>query len=297
MSPSRTRSTLLATLTLLFGLHIFRVFLPTVIWYLGQRLSAEQLALYALATFALALLAPLVRRLLGERGALALTAGGLAVIRLALQSTSTPLADLALATAGLALWSWFIPLWHQSSRNRPGESDVPVLAVAFPLAFLLDTGSRSLLLSYDLAWRRDLGTSLVVLGLATLAVTLLRRELADRFLSFGDGEATDEPALSSVWPLLGLGPWLYLALALTHNPAALVASTGWDDVKAHMVVNNSAFLGALVCVVAVGWAARWRWPGALLDGGLLVGALALLIAGVGPGRIWLKVASLTSWAT
>jgi len=103
MSQSRIRSVLLATLTLLFGLHVFCVFLPAAIWYLGQYLSAQQLALYALATFALALLAPLVRRL-GEHGALALTAGGLALVRLGIQWVSAPLADLALATAGLALW-------------------------------------------------------------------------------------------------------------------------------------------------------------------------------------------------
>lgn len=292
MNRSRIRSVLLTTLTLLFGLHTFRVFLPTVIWYLGQYLSAQQLALYALATFALALLAPLVRRLLGERGLLALTTGGLALVRLGIQFVAAPVADLALATAGLALLGWFLPLWHQSLRNRPTEGDIPVLAVAFPLAFLLDTGSRTLLLSYDLAWRHGLWAALVVVGLALLALVLLWRELTDRAI----GEAAEEPSPGRVWPFLGLGPWLYLTLAVTHNPSALAASTGWGDVPAHLAVNGFTTLGAVVCALVAGWPARRRRLWALLDGGLLTGALALLVAGLGPGWLWLGLASLTSWA-
>jgi endonuclease/exonuclease/phosphatase family metal-dependent hydrolase len=291
MTQSRIRSILLAALILLFGLHVLRIFLPTVIWYLGQYLGAQQLALYALATFALALLAPLVRRGLGERGALALTAGGLSVVRLAIQFVSTPLAHLVLGTAGLVLWGWFVPLWHQSSRNRPTGHDVPVLAVAFPLAFILDTGSRTLLLSYDLAWRHSWWAVLTAVGLVALALVLLWRELADRSLK----EAAGEPSLGRVWPFLGLGPWLYLALAVTHNPAALAASTGWDDTGSHLAVNGFTALGAVLCVLVTGWPTRRRWLGALVDGGLLAGALTLLVGGVGPGWLWHAIASLTSW--
>ena len=70
------RRVLLAALTLLFGLHTLRVFLPTVIWYLGQYLGPYQLALYALGTFALVLLAPLIRRILGDDRALGVSIGG-----------------------------------------------------------------------------------------------------------------------------------------------------------------------------------------------------------------------------
>ena len=56
-SSLRAHCVLLATFTLLFGLQVFRVYLPTVLWYLGQFLDAEYLALYGLATFSLVLLA------------------------------------------------------------------------------------------------------------------------------------------------------------------------------------------------------------------------------------------------
>jgi endonuclease/exonuclease/phosphatase family metal-dependent hydrolase/uncharacterized membrane protein YidH (DUF202 family) len=291
MSRSRVRCTVLSTLTLLSGLHIFRVFLPTVIWYLGQYLSAEGLALYALATFTPTLLTPFLRRWLGDRGALALTVGGVALVRLAIQLVRAPLADLALATAGLVLFGWFLALWCQSPRNCPDRSDVPSLAVAFPLALLLDTGSRSLLLSYDLAWWHGWEATLIVVGMAGLALALLWQEL-ERAVR---GPA-QEPSLSCVLPLVGLGPWFYLALAVTHNPSALAASTGWGDVPAHLVVNGFTTLGAVVCVAVAGRAVPRSWRGALLGGGLLVGALAFLVAGVGPGWLWMGLAALNLWA-
>jgi endonuclease/exonuclease/phosphatase family metal-dependent hydrolase len=254
--------------------------------------NAPLLGLFALGTFAPALLAPLVRRLLGERGALALTVGGLALVRLAIQWTDAPLAVLVLATAGLVLFGWFLPLWLPSRRNRPTLSDLPVLAIAFPLAFLLDTGSRTWLLSYDLAWRHEWWAGLIVIGLAGLTLVLLWRELADHSLE----APAEEPPLGRVWPFLGLGPWLYLAMAILHNPSAWAAITGWSDVPAHLVVNACGAMGALGCVLVAAWQPRRGWFWALLAGGLLVGALALFTAGIGPGGLWLGLATLAAWA-
>ena len=91
-------------------MQIFSIFLPSAIWHLGQHLSPEQLALYALATFGLTLLAPAIVRSYGERGALTPPVGGLALVRLSIQLARPPLANLLLATAGLGLLGWFIPL-------------------------------------------------------------------------------------------------------------------------------------------------------------------------------------------
>jgi endonuclease/exonuclease/phosphatase family metal-dependent hydrolase len=292
MRRLRLQHALLAALTLLFGLHVLRVFLPTVIWYLGQYLDAEGLVLYALATFALMLLAPFVRRWLGENHALALAAGGLALVRLAIQLARAPLADLVLATIGLGLLGWFFPLWCQSHRNCPGGGEGPVLAVAFPLAFLLDTGSRSLLLSYDLAWQKGWGATLVVLGLVGLALALLWQELARRPVE----EPAQEPSLRYVLPWVGLGPWLYVATSVTHNPAALVAATSWGDIPAHAAVNGLTIVGAVVCVGVANWPALQRRRWALLGGALAVVALVFLVTGVGPGWLWLGLVSFNSWA-
>jgi endonuclease/exonuclease/phosphatase family metal-dependent hydrolase len=296
LSRLRIHCVLLATLTLLFGLQIFRVYLPTVMWYLGQFLSAEGLALYGLATFALALLAPVVRRAVGARGILVVTVGGLALARLAIQLGRTPSADLVFATAGLVLFSWFIPHWCQSRRNCLSRSEVPVLAIAFPLAFLIDTGTRSLMLSYDLAWRSDLVATLAVLGLVVVVIVLLWHELTTCAISKLPGQCAEEPALSSVLPLLALGPWLFIAMTVTHNPAALAAATGWRYGPAHVAVNGFAALGAVAAVWVAGLPILQRWNWALIGGGMLVGALAFLTSGIGPGWLWLGLASVNSWA-
>lgn len=312
LSQWRARSLLLTTFTLLFGLHIFRIFLPTVTWYLGRYLSAVQLGLYALGTFALTLLAPIMRRRLGERGALALAIGGLALVRLIIQLARSPLANLVLATAGLGLLGWFIPLWRESLRNCPTPNRVPILAVAFPLALLLDTVSRSLLLSYDLAWRYDWGAILFIASLVVWTLILLWRELQEGKV----GQTAEESPLSHALPLIRLGLWFYLTLAITHNPSTLMAATGWSDATAHLVVNGLALLGLVAYVelarspspsVSLDFAVvdervvlhgngLRRWPWKLLGGGLLVAALILFFVGIGPGWLWVGLASLNSWA-
>jgi endonuclease/exonuclease/phosphatase family metal-dependent hydrolase len=287
---------LLATLTLLFGLQIYRVYLPTVLWYLGQFLDATQLALYALGTVTLVLLAPVVHRVLGPSRMLILTVGGLALVRLAIQLGRKPLTDLVLATVGLVLLGWFLPQWCQSRRNCPSRSDIPVLAIAFPLAFLLDTGSRSLLLSYDVAWRTSLQATLVLIGMAVALLLLLWHELTKCALGKIPGQCAEEPSLGKVMPLLGLGPWLYISLTITHNPAALEAATGWDNEQAHLAINGFAGLGAFAAVLVAGLSVLQRWYWALVGGATLVLALAFLVAGVGPGWLWLGLASVSSWA-
>ena len=42
MKRLRAHSVLLATLSVLFGVHAFRVLLPTLIWYAGQFMNAQQ---------------------------------------------------------------------------------------------------------------------------------------------------------------------------------------------------------------------------------------------------------------
>ncbi len=259
------------------------------------------------------MLAPLWLRRLGERGALALSVGGLALVRLAVQFARSPLVNLALATAGLAFLGWFIPLWHRSLRNSPSPGAAPVLTVAFPLALLLDTASRSLLLSYDLAWRYDWGAVLVAAGLVALTLFLLWREL-----KYGAvGESAEKRPGRFVVPVLRLGVWFYLTLAITHNPSVLMASAGWSDTSAHLLVNALAVMG----LISVGWAVRsptqpspqsrvWpcehlkpsvlktvtgRWSWALTGTALLVVALTLLLLGVGPGWLWIGLAALNSW--
>lgn len=64
-----------------------------------------------LGTLALVFLAPLSTRALGLRPALWATAGGVAVVRLAMQLVSDPFGRLLLVLVGVVLLLWFVPVY------------------------------------------------------------------------------------------------------------------------------------------------------------------------------------------
>ena len=291
MSKTRIPTLVLVTLIILFGLQFIRVFLASVIWYLGASLAPEMLAVFAMGIFALALLLPIMRRILGERRTLIFTIGGVVIVRLALQIADSGQLHLITASLGVILWSWFIPFWHQSARNRIDEKTLPISLWAFPLAFLIDTSSRSLLWSYDLAWRQGFWPLAIVILLSGLGGYLLWREIR----TGTEFDQNDEPALSRSLPFLGLGAFLYLALSLFHNPAALAAATGWTDVKAYLVTNLFIVLGVLRLVWGAYWPSKQRWLMAILCGAGLTISLALIVAQVAFGWLWFLIGTLTLW--
>jgi endonuclease/exonuclease/phosphatase family metal-dependent hydrolase len=291
MSKTRIPTLVLVTLIILFGLQFIRVFLASVIWYLGASLAPEMLAVFAMGIFALALLLPIMRRILGERRTLIFTIGGVVIVRLALQIADSGQLHLITASLGVILWSWFIPFWHQSARNRIDEKTLPISLWAFPLAFLIDTSSRSLLWSYDLAWRQGFWPLAIVILLSGLGGYLLWREIR----AGTEFDQNDEPALSRSLPFLGLGAFLYLALSLFHNPAALAAATGWTDVKAYLVTNLFIVLGVLRLVWGAYWPSKQRWLMAILCGAGLTISLALIVAQVAFGWLWFLIGTLTLW--
>jgi hypothetical protein len=99
-------------LAFLFGLQLLRSLLTGLIFYLGEvrDASSATLGLYAFALFLAPFLAAPVRRFLGPRRAVALAAGGTALLRAAEQLVSSPAVELAVATVGTALFLLFIAL-------------------------------------------------------------------------------------------------------------------------------------------------------------------------------------------
>ncbi|MEN8242351.1 MAG: endonuclease/exonuclease/phosphatase family protein, partial [Chloroflexota bacterium] len=291
MTKNKIPTLILVTITILFGLHFIRVFLAGVIWYLGASLAPEMLALFALGIFALALVLPILIRLLGEKGTLIFTIGGVILVRLILQIVDSGQLHLITATFGVILWSWFVPFWHQSIRNRADVQTMPISLWAFPLAFLIDTSSRSLLWSYDFVWRQDFWSLLTLIFLVVLGMYLLWAEIRKEI----DIGQNDEPILSHSLPFLGFGVFLYLALSLFHNPSAWIAATGWKDINAHLVTNLFVVLGVLRLVWGAYWPSKQRWLMVILCGIGLTISLALLILQVAPGWLWLGIGTLTMW--
>lgn len=293
MNENRLRSIGLATLVMWLGLQVLHIYLPAVIDFLTTYFVAEQQALYALVTFAFALFVPLIRRWLGERGALILTVAGLTLLRLVMQFTGSQMAHLILSTLGVVLWIWFIPIWHQSRRNRPTEGDLAALVVAFPLAFFLDTASRTMLWFDEIAWQNGLWPILLTAALATLTLWLLWKELRNSALA---GDRAQEPGLRHLLPFLGVGPALYLAMIVLTNPVKLAVHLPGLDVRiVYFIICGLTALGVVAAMLAPRWFRVRSWLAALLFGGLLTVAMVLLNNAAGPGWLWFIFATLSMW--
>ncbi len=286
----RPYSIVFVSLVFVFGLQVLRAFFPSVIWYLSASMNEMALAGYALVTFALVFLAPILSRRTGFKAAFGIATGGLLLARLVLQFADNALFTLILSTSGVVFFILFLTLWMQSELNRDKTGSLPISAIAFPLAFLVDTVSRSLLWSYDLTWRTSFwAVALAVILVALAAVWLvgiLRQQLA---------REVKEPAFGSILPLAGLGAWLFLSQSVWLNPQAVMGKTGWSDGPAHLLASGMAALGFLMAVWLPGQKGGSRLAGTLLAVlGTLVGAFGLYLK-AGPVVIWLVLFGLSAW--
>jgi hypothetical protein len=164
----------LPALTVAFGLQLLRLMIPTVMSVYRDRLGAPlvSLALFAFGAFLLGFLAAPVARLLGRGRALALAAGGVAVVRLVLQVVPDALARWLLAPVGVVLFLWFVPIW----LVRPGRyGRAGGFGVALLLGLALDTALHGLFGTWDYAWSlRPVPIALAVV-LAAAALWALAR--------------------------------------------------------------------------------------------------------------------------
>ena len=295
MKRNNIISIALATLVLWLGLQNFHVYLPSVLDYLTTYFEAGEPAGYALVTFAMALLLPLVYRLLGEKWLLIVTVAGTAIIRLAIQFTDSQAVHLVLSTIGVILWIWFIPFWHQSRRNRPEADSLAGLVIAFPLAIFLDTMTRALIWFDEIAWQDGLLRILFIAVLSGVVIWLLRLELKENSEQFS--RAGEEPALSRLWPFLGVGPALYLQLIIFTNPAKLVPTLPGVDIRwVYLFILGLAAFGVFEVIEASKFFYYRRWLISLILGGALVVSLLFFQMGIELGWLWFGVAGITTWA-
>ena len=142
------------TLTTLFGIETIRILLSLLIYVLRDRFcfNAIQIGVISLGLFALSFLAAILSRMVGARRLLAVSAGGVGLLRLAMQWWSgDPVVDLDLAFAITFLFTLFWPallgLLHQYNGRLFGDVGLGLLAgLAFDVA-LHGTYHR-----LDMAW-------------------------------------------------------------------------------------------------------------------------------------------------
>ena len=239
---------LLSSLILVFSFQMFRVFILTVIWNLSQYLSGPySLALFALAVFAFVLLLPAIQRITGSKVIIAVSGFGIVLMRLAMQFITEPAYLIVLSTTGIIMFLWFFTAWIRSGFDYDKEHS-PVIAAGFPIAILIDVCSRSLLMSYDLVWRKNTW-ALLVIACASLVILILLWLL----VVHGKKQSEEgEPGFLRALFITGIGPWLYLGMALYQNPAAAAGLTGMTDMQMHVIIcittAAGAFLGAFIAV-------------------------------------------------
>jgi len=270
------------SLTALLGLQLIRVLFPSLVGYLrdAQGVDALYLAPVALGIFLTAFLASLLRRATGPRRALWVTAGGVGLLRLAEQVSTSPGLDLALSAAGTALFLLFIPNALGTARAR-GMEGTTQFGFAFLLGLAADTavhvGARTL----DLSWQPGVVPIAIVALLGCGLLAALRASGAET-----DPQSASDGSWGRGLALVALGPWLFLQLLVYQNVARVSALTGWETPAAGALV----VLGNALGMAAAAWLARARWMGfrtAIVGGLLLTGALVYAEPGGAGGALLL----------
>ena len=252
----------LPTLTVAFGLQTLRLFLPLVVNHYGVRpgVTTIGMGLYAFAIFLSAFLTAAVRRLLGPKIMLALTAGGLGLLRLAMQFSPTAAVSLNLATAGTVLFIFFLPVYLARSR-ADGSQGTGSYALAILLGLTMDTAIHGICGTYDLIWQRSAGAIAAVIVLVAAQLAVLARALRTSEAH----ETSDTPFLSSI-PLLAIGPLIFLEGMLLQNIAQVTTRSAWSQPVVFAWLMLANVIGIVVAVLLISQP-RWRrWPVTLLAG-------------------------------
>ncbi len=223
-SPSLSLTSLaLPALVITLGLQTLRVLIPSLGWYLRDTLGmgSATLGMYAFGTFLVGFLAPLVWRLPGSRTGLWVTAGGLALVRLAEQLISEPAIVLWLSMLGTALFLLFLPIFVGHARSL-GNGAAARLAAGFALGMALDSAIKGSAGTLDLNWIGGLLPLLIVVVLVAEVGWLLVRE------PYAGSGSSSEASWGRSLPLIGLGAFLLIEALFLQNQGwvAAVAQIG-----------------------------------------------------------------------
>ncbi len=266
-------------LTIVFGLQLMRVMIPAIVYVYGeqQATSSIDIGVFALVAFLLAFLSPLLPRFLGLRRALWGTAGGVALLRLTLQLVADPNVRLWIATVGVLIFLFYVPITIGYSR---GAQRAPNFGLAFLTGFAFDTALHGAWRTYDYAW--IVGAGPITL---TLALTLAQVWLLWRFMTVAEPATQSDGQFVAALPLVGFGAALFLQAILWQNIARHAATLGWPLPAAFLLVTAGNAVALAAAVIVQAGSLRTEWAVTLIAiAGLLVAAFAAQ-GGSAPGLI------------
>jgi endonuclease/exonuclease/phosphatase family metal-dependent hydrolase len=244
---------LLAVVFALF-LQVLRVLLPIAF----EHFEGDGYALTGLATVAVIgigpLLAPLLRRGLGDRRAVLVAVGMMVLGRIALQVVGTIPLWLAAATTVFALLALLLIVLG----GRAGPSPLPVQGLL--LGFALDVAVQGAFRTWDPMWQEGAVPMLVAVGFGAAALILASR--------------STPLAETQVSPLglIALGPFLFLHATVLQDPGGVVFRSGFSLVVVVIVIVVVDAVSIVVLDV-VG-----RSPSVFVLGAGAVGVIGLLLA-------------------
>jgi endonuclease/exonuclease/phosphatase family metal-dependent hydrolase len=269
------------------GLELLRLEFATAWAVYRERLdgSLQGLATIEVGILALAFLAPLVCWALGPGRALAATAGGVAVVRLAVQLVPDPFARLLLVLLGVVLLVWFVPVYLSAVGGTPtGRQFGPALLAGLTL----DTTLHGAWGTWDHAWVVNAATVALTATLAAVVLVALARLAAvdgsaEASVPEVDPAAANDRRAGAALPLGGLGAALFLEVLLWQNLGRQAVMLGQPPPRVFLLVMvaNSLALVAAAAAAAIPGRVRRRSSPFLSVSWLATGAAAAgLLLGV-----------------
>ncbi len=281
------RSWLLTALVTIFGLQTLRVLFVGFVGYLrdSQGMASLTLAPIAIGVFALSFLAGPLNRLAGTRNALWISAGGLALVRIAEQLAQNAQLDLYLSALGAALFLIYLPIAIGIARKQ-GANAGTHFGLAFLLGFSLDSAIQIGARTLDLSWQLGLFPILIVLIYATGLIWSLAS-------SKNVSETSDANWKNSL-TALAFGPFIFLQLLTFQNVAAFSSLTGWETPAAGALLIAGNVIG-LVQASRVACQPR-NWTYVVLSGLMLAVPTVMAFSAIPLlAGIWLVIGQVFSF--
>jgi len=241
----------LIALTVVFGLQMIRVLLPLFGYFLRDTkgVSPMTLAPIAIGVFALSFLAAPLRRLVGLPTALAITAGGVAILRVAEQLSHDSAVDLFLTGAGVALFTMFIPIALEIARPMAAGGTTH-FALALLVGLTTDTAIHTAARTVDLSWQTGVLATVFLFLLVLVVLDLLWLILKRDGLVVPAGNADSEWGWARILAMATLGPWLFLQMVIFQNVARMAATSGWSLPVAGLIIGLGNVIGLIAAIHA-----------------------------------------------
>ncbi|HEY47116.1 MAG TPA: hypothetical protein G4O14_10075 [Anaerolineae bacterium] len=239
------RTLALPMLMITLGLQTFRVFFPSLAWYMRDTVGVGTitLAVSAFVPFLIGFLAAILRRLAGPRLALWLTAGGVALFRLVEQVVVSPKVDLWLSIFGTVLFVLFMPIFIEHVYAEGKDTAAQRLSFGILLGLALDSTIHGVAGTLDLSW---------IPGLLPLGIIVLMFGLVLWSLWVESIPVSEAPRGASWWeafPLLALGPYLLIQAVILQNQGWISEVGGLSSATSFLVL----MVGNLLAVIGSIW--------------------------------------------